>query len=457
VAHVVIVGGGPGGYEAALVAKQLGAEVTIIEANGIGGSAVLTDVVPSKALVAVAEAATDIRGAAVLGVHTTEVTVDLSEVNARLKKWAATQSSDISARLVGVGVRIIAGTGRLTSSSSVEVTTGDGSTETLTADAILLATGARPRELPSALPDGERIFSWEQLYDLQELPEKLIVVGSGVTGAEFASAYLALGSDVVLISSRDKVLPGEDVDAADVIEKVFNDRGMTLLEKSRAVAVRRTANGVEVELATGDLVQGSHCLMAVGSLPNTQDLGLQAVGVETSETGFITVDKVSRTNIRGVYAAGDCTGVLMLASVAAMQGRIAMWHALGDSVAPLNLDTASSNVFTDPEIATVGVSQADIDSGAVEANAVTLPLATNARAKMQGISEGFVKLFSWPDTGIVVGGVVVAPKASELIFSIALAVENRLTVDQIAHTFTIYPSLTGSIAEAALRLHNTTK
>lgn len=456
-AHVVIVGGGPGGYEAALVAKQLGAEVTIIEANGIGGSAVLTDVVPSKALVAVAEAATDIRGAAVLGVHTTEVTVDLSEVNSRLKKWAATQSSDISARLEGVGVRIIAGTGRLTSSSSVKVTMGDGSTETLAADAILLATGARPRELPSALPDGERIFSWEQLYDLESLPKKLIVVGSGVTGAEFASAYLALGSDVVLISSRDKVLPGEDVDAADVIEKVFNDRGMTLLEKSRAVAVRRTANGVEVELATGDLVQGSHCLMAVGSLPNTQDLGLEAVGVETSETGFITVDKVSRTNIRGVYAAGDCTGVLMLASVAAMQGRIAMWHALGDSVAPLNLDTASSNVFTDPEIATVGVSQADIDSGAVEANAVTLPLATNARAKMQGISEGFVKLFSWPDTGIVVGGVVVAPKASELIFSIALAVENRLTVDQIAHTFTIYPSLTGSIAEAALRLHNTTK
>ena len=453
VAHVVIVGGGPGGYEAALVAKQLGAEVTIVESHGIGGSAVLTDVVPSKALIAVAEAATDVRGAAVLGVHVSDVTVDLAEVNARLKKWAASQSADITTRLEGVGVRVIKGYGRLVSAATVEVELADGTTETLQADAILLATGARPRKLETAKPDGERILSWTQLYDLEELPEKLIVVGSGVTGAEFAGAYQSLGSQVVLISSRTQVLPGEDTDAARVIEKVFAKRGMQVLSESRAEHVRRTEHGVEVQLADGQIVEGSHCLMAVGSIPNTAKLGLDAVGVETNDAGFITVDKVSRTNIRGVYAAGDCTGVLMLASVAAQQGRIAMRHALGDSVIPLQLEHVSSNVFTDPEIATVGVSQQDIDSGEVDAMAVMLPLATNARAKMQGITDGFVKMFCWPDTGIVVGGVVVAPKASELIFPIALAVENRLSVDQIAHAFTVYPSLTGSIAEAALRLH----
>jgi dihydrolipoamide dehydrogenase len=228
---------------------------------------------------------------------------------------------------------------------------------------------------------------------------------------------------------------------------------MQVLSESRAERVTRTENGVEVQLADGQVIEGSHCLMAVGSIPNTTKIGLEAVGVEMNDSGFITVDKVSRTNIRGVYAAGDCTGVLMLASVAAQQGRIAMRHALGDSVIPLQLEHVSSNVFTDPEIATVGVSQQDIDSGEVDAMAVTLPLATNARAKMQGITDGFVKMFCWPDTGIVVGGVVVAPKASELIFPIALAVENRLSVDQIAHAFTVYPSLTGSIAEAALRLH----
>jgi dihydrolipoamide dehydrogenase len=166
----------------------------------------------------------------------------------------------------------------------------------------------------------------------------------------------------------------------------------------------------------------------------------------------VTVDRVSRTNVPGIYAAGDCTGVLPLASVAAMQGRIAMWHALGDAVAPLRLRTVAANVFTDPELATVGVAQADVDSGKVPAREVMLPLAGNARAKMASLGDGFIKLFCRPASGIVVGGVVVAPRASELIMPITIAVENQLTVDQVAHTITIYPSLSGSIAEAARQL-----
>ena len=453
--RVVIIGGGPGGYEAALVAKQLGADVTIIERDGLGGSAVLTDVVPSKALIAVAEAATDTRGAGAIGVHTSDVSVDLEDVNSRLKKWAASQSADIENTISSSGIRVIHGTGKMLAENLIEATTLAGEVEQLEADIVLLATGARPRVLDTAIPDGERIFTWEQLYNLTELPEKLIVVGSGVTGAEFAGAYQALGTQVVLVSSRDRVLPGEDEDAAKVIEDVFGQRGMQVLSRSRAEAVNRTADGVEVVLADGTIVTGSHCLLAVGSLPNTEMLGLAAAGVDVNENGYIVVDGVSRTSVRGVYAAGDSTGVLLLASVAAMQGRIAMWHALGDAVQPINLPTVSSNVFTDPEIATVGVSDADVASGQENAISVMLPLSTNARAKMQGIHEGFVKLFARPDSGIVVGGVVVAPKASELIFSIALAVQHRMTVDDIAHTFTIYPSLSGSIAEAARRLHHT--
>ena len=453
--NVVIIGGGPGGYEAALVAAQLGADVTVIERDGIGGAAVLTDVVPSKALIAVAEAATDTKGSSILGVHATDVTIDLAEVNSRLKKWAATQSSDIRQRLLTQGVKVLAGRAELIDSQNVHVKLQDGSEVNLAAEVILLATGARPRELPSAVIDGQRILNWKQLYEFTELPSNLIVVGSGVTGAEFAGAYQALGSQVTLVSSRDQVLPGEDSEAAKVIQDVFADRGMKVVSQSRAVQVTLAEEGVAVELSTGEVIYGSHCLMAVGSLPNTEDLGLEKVGVKTNEAGFIEVDKVSRSSIRGIYAAGDCTGVMMLASVAAMQGRIAMWHALGDAVHPLNLDTVSSNVFTDPEIATVGISQSDVDSGREIANVVNLPLATNARAKMQGISEGFVKIFCRPDTGVIVGGVVVAPKASELIFSIALAVEHRLTIDQISQTITVYPSLSGSIAEAARQLHQT--
>jgi pyruvate/2-oxoglutarate dehydrogenase complex dihydrolipoamide dehydrogenase (E3) component len=459
VTRVVIIGGGPGGYEAALVAAQLGGDVTVIDRDGLGGSAVLTDCVPSKTLIATSELMTEVEGAAELGVRlgdraaTEAVEVNLPTVNARVKALASAQSSDIAARLVREGIRVVRGTGRLDGSERVVASLLDGGTETFDADVVLVSTGARPRVLPDAMPDGERILTWTQIYDLDELPERLVVVGSGVTGAEFASAYQALSSDVVLVSSREHVLPGEDADAARVIEDVFQRRGMTVLSRSRAQSVKRNAAGVEVRLTDGRVVEGSHCLLAVGSVPNSAGIGLEEAGVRLNASGFIEVDRVSRTTARGVYAAGDCTGVLLLASVAAMQGRTAMWHALGDAVRPLDLHSVSSTVFTAPEIATVGWSQRSIDAGEILARTVKLPLATNARAKMQGIHEGFVKLFCRPGTGIIVGGVVVAPRASELIHPISVAVDNTITVDQMAHAFTVYPSLSGSVAEAARQLH----
>ncbi len=456
----MIIGGGPGGYEAALVGRQLGGNVTLIERRGLGGSAVLSDVVPSKTLIAAAEVMTKIRRAEELGLElrdgdrrlTDVVSVDLGTVHRRIRALAQAQSDDIRDRLLTEGVRIINGTGRLASTSQVIATTALGE-ESLPADIILIATGAHPRELDSARPDGERIFTWTQIYDLETLPERLIVVGSGVTGAEFASAYQALGVAVTLVSSRDKVLPGQDDDAASVIQEVFENSGMTVLNNVRAVGATRRGDEVVVTLADGTEVVGTHCLMAVGAIPNTANLGLEAAGVTMAAGGYIGVDRVSRTSARGVYAAGDCTGVFALASVAAMQGRIAMWHSLGDSVAPLDLKTVSSNVFTAPEIATVGVAQADVESGKVRALVMRLPLRSNPRAKMQALSDGFVKVICLPTTGIVIGGVVVAPSASELIHPLSIAVRHKLTVDQLAEAFTVYPSLSGSLAEAARRLH----
>ena len=454
---VVIIGGGPGGYEAALVAAQLGAQVTLIDASGIGGSAVLTDCVPSKALIATAEVVTMASESGDLGVRIHGqapapgvVHIDMALVNGRVKKLATAQSQDIEQSLRTAGVTLIHGRARLVARNRVSISVDGDEIDT---DVILLATGARPRVVSGAEPDGERILTWEQIYDLPELPAKLIVVGSGVTGAELASAYNALGSEVVLVSSRDRVLPGEDADAAAVIEDVFRRRGMQVLSNARAESVTRTDHGVRVVLQSGEVLEGSHALMAVGSVPNTGDLGLEDVGVRCDPAGFIATDRVSRTSVQGIYAAGDCTGVLMLASTAAMQGRIAMRHAIGDAVVPLDLKGVCANVFTDPEIATVGWSQNDVDAGLIDATSVHLPLATNARAKMVGLEDGFVKLFCRPGTGIVIGGVVVAPKASELIYPIAIAVDQQLSVDQIANSFTVYPSMTGSIAEAARRLH----
>jgi pyruvate/2-oxoglutarate dehydrogenase complex dihydrolipoamide dehydrogenase (E3) component len=473
VTRVVIIGGGPGGYESAHVAAQLGAEVTVVDSDGLGGSAVLTDCVPSKTLIATSELMTELSTAHELGIgladagvdrvggDAAQVHVDLAQVNARVLRLAAEQSRDIGRRLARDGVKVVVGRGRIDPSFDgsrdahhrVLVDLADGGTDAIEADAVLVATGAAPRTLPTAVPDGERILTWEQIYDLTEMPTRMIVVGSGVTGAEFASAYMALGIDVVLVSSRDRVLPGEDADAAEVLQQVLTRRGMTVLSKSRMESVTRTGDEVTVTLTDGRSVSGSHCLLALGSVPNTTGLGLEEAGVVLDDAGYIKVDRVSRTSARGVYAAGDCTGILMLASVAAMQGRIAMWHFLGDAVAPLDLKKVSSNVFTAPEIATVGWSQQAVDKGEIEAEVVRLELSGNARAKMQGVRDGFVKLFARPGTGIIVGGVVVGPRASELIHPVSIAVAESLTADQLAQAFTVYPSNSGSIAEAARRLH----
>ncbi|MFG1823038.1 NAD(P)H-quinone dehydrogenase [Microbispora bryophytorum] len=453
--RIVIIGGGPGGYEAALVAAQLGAQVTVVEEEGPGGACVLTDCVPSKTLIASSVRKQALLDASTLGVRfdggldhdAGGVSVDMIDVNKRVKELALAQSNDIAARLAAEGVEVIHARGRLVDPQVVRA--GD---RTVRADVVIVATGAHPRVLPGAEPDGERILSWRQLYDLEELPEHLIVVGSGVTGAEFAGAYRSLGSEVTLVSSRDRMMPNEDADGAEVLEEVYRRRGMNVMGRSRAASVKRTEHGVVVTLEDGRTAEGSHCLMTVGMVPNTSGLGLEDNGVRLDRNGFIEVDKVSRTSAPGVYAAGDCTGVLMLASVAAMQGRIAVWHALGEAVQPIRLATVAANIFTDPEIAAVGVSQRQIEAGEIEANVVKLPLATNARAKMQGFNDGFVKLFCRPNTGIVLGGVVVAPRASELILALSVAVQHRLTVDQLAHTFAVYPSLSGSVTEAARRL-----
>jgi dihydrolipoamide dehydrogenase len=466
--RLAVLGGGPGGYEAALAGAQLGAEVTLVERAGVGGAAVLTDVVPSKTLIATAEAAMSVGEAADLGVQfftrteagravRPEVAVNLGAVNRRLLLLARQQSEDMKKQLLKAGVRIVTGDGRLDGPNRIVVSTGTGKSRTdfdeIEADTIVIAVGSSPRVLPSAKPDGKRIFTWTQLYGLDEVPEHMIVVGSGVTGAEFASAYLALGSKVTLVSSREQVLPGEDADAARVIGDVFQRNGMQVLNKSRAQSVEASGDGVVVTLADGRTVEGSHALMAVGSVPNTAGIGLEEAGVQLTESGHIRVNRVARTSMPAVYAAGDCSDFLPLASVASMQGRTAVFHALGDAVSPTELRNVTSNIFTYPEVATVGWSQRQIEEGLAQGEIYKLPLSSNPRAKMIGLTDGFVKLFARTGSGTVIGGVVVAPKASDLILPIALAVEHRLTVDQLARAFSVYPSLSGAITDAARAMH----
>ena len=436
---VNILGAGPAGYEAALVAIRLGARVTLFERTGIGGSSILTDCVPSKALVSASLRATNknlFDGRQVLQ------STSLNVINSNILALAKHQSEDIENSLLSFGVKIVKGQARLLPDKSIIVDEDKIHSTGIT----LLSTGATPRLIDGDKPDAKRIFTWDQLYKLDKNPEHLIIIGSGVTGAEFACAYLGLGIKVTLISSREHVLPGNDSDASKIVEDVFSRLGGVILPHTRASSVHLLdEDKVSVKLSDGNELIGSHVLVSIGAIPNSRGLGLEELGVKVNDAGYITVDKVSRTNVSGIYAAGDVTGVFSLASVAAGQGRTAMAHALGDEVVPLNKNLVPSAVFTNPEIASVGDCVLEEDG-----KTITFPLYSNPRAKMDGITEGFIKLYSRND--ILSGAVICSPQASELIHSLTLAISQRITTEDYARAYTVYPSLTGSLAEAARRL-----
>ncbi len=452
--NVVILGGGPAGYEAALVASELGADVTVITDEGLGGNSVLWDCVPSKALIVAAEAMGWLGSAHAMGVRIkdrTEVNrtiVDFPAVSARVLDLGATQSADIEQKVCGdAGVTLVRGRGRVSGYHEVTADLADGGTRTFPADYVLVATGSTARVLPFFEPDGERVLAGHMVYGLDEVPEHLIVVGSGATGAEFAHAFVRFGAKVTLVSSRDLILPTEDPDAAQVIEDVFERRGMTILRNARAATCHRTEDGVEIGLVDGSTVSGSHVMFTVGQVPVSEDLGLERASVTPNERGAIDVDGVGRTSCRWIYAAGDVTGRVMLASVAAMQGRIAMWHALGQAVTPIRWDAVAATIFTDPEVATVGRSREEAEAAGMTVATARLDFKGNPRAKMIRGTDGFVKVHAMVGSGMVVGAVVVASSASDLIQPLAVAVQNRLTVSQLAHTISVYPSMQGSVTE----------
>jgi len=454
--RIVVIGGGPGGYEAALVAAEQGADVTVVSREGLGGNSVLWDCVPSKALVVSAEAMGWMASARRLGVRPhgggdilERAGVDMGAVMDRIATLSGNQSADIGKKVETAGARVVEGTGRLAGPSAVEVECGDGSIGILSADVVLVSTGSRPRTLPFSKPDGVRVFTSRELFNLRVLPERLVVIGSGATGAEYAHAFARLGSEVHLISSRDQILPSEDPDAAAVIEDSFERWGMTIHRQRRAVGMERGSDGVRVKLGEEEWVEGTHALWCIGQMPQSGRLGLETAGVEVADNGAVGVDAVSRTNVRTIYAAGDVTGRVMLASVAAMQGRNAMWHALGAAVSPLRWDAIAACIFTSPEVATVGLTAADALTSQAPVQTVTLPFTGNSRAKMADHTDGFVKIHAMEGSGAVLGGAVVADRASGLIGQLSLAVHNRLTVSQVAQAFTVYPSMSGSVAEAA--------
>src|SRR5690625_4010886 len=321
--RIVIIGGGPAGYEAALVAAEHGADVTVVADEGLGGNSVLWDCVPSKALVTSAESVGWIHAAHNLGMRSadgeqlvTETRADLAAVMERVFSLGRNQSADIERKVERAGVRLVQGRGRLSVTRKVEVTENGGAQHDLDADIVLLSTGSNPRTLPFSEPDGERVFTSRELSNLTKLPERLIVVGSGATGAEYAHAFARFGTDVQLVSSRDLILPSEDPDAAAVIEEVFERRGMTIHRRRRAMDMERGSDGVRVKVrgSDGDVewIEGSHALYCIGQVPSSAGLGVEDVGVEVDDRGAIPVDGRSEEHTSELQSRGHLVGRLLL-------------------------------------------------------------------------------------------------------------------------------------------------
>lgn len=443
----LVIGAGPAGTAAATNASALGAQVTLVEAQIVGGAAHLWDCIPSKTMTATAVRIDSMRNAPRLGVHAAAGSVDSGQLAERI----ATISGDINRSWVDLlssqGVEILNGKGRLTGTNQAVVEDSSG-TRSLSFDFCLLSTGSAPRVPGWAAVDGERILTTRDAYDLESVPERLIVIGSGVTGVEFVHIFESLGSEVTLVVSRQQILPHRDPEVAAVLEENFLERGVRLVIGARAIGIDRTADGIKVRCDDGRVVEGTHALLAIGSVPNTNELGLEELGIKESG-GFIQVDEHQRTTVPDIYAAGDCTGQLLLSSVASLQGRKIARHALGFPVTPIDYSKVSQAIFTEPEIASVGLEEADLAASGRKVRTTKVPFAANARAVLQGNPRGFVKVMSDPATGVVLGGSIVGHRASELIGILALAVKARVTVNVLVDTLMVHPSLSEAISEAA--------
>jgi dihydrolipoamide dehydrogenase len=449
----VIIGGGPAGNSAATHAARLGAEVTLVERDIIGGAAHLWDCIPSKAMIATGGAISFARRSELFGLQDeTPPELDTAALKARLADIEGHLHRSIVELLDSQGVRMVNGVGRLKGPHEVVVETQDGGMEELEADAILLSTGSRPRIPDWCEPDGKRVLTTRQAYPPPEIPEHLVVVGSGVTGVEFVHMFSSFGSKVTLIVSRQQVLPTKDAEVAAALEDDFLRRGVVLFKGARATGIQSDDDGVVVDCDDGRCAPGSHALLAIGAVPNSEGLGLEAAGVETSPSGHVPINHHCQSNIAHIYAAGDLSGKLPLSSVGAMQGRKIAEHVMGLHTREhrhLDYDKAASAIFTEPEIADVGLAEADAFALGRKIRVTKVPFAASAKALINSDPRGFVKILSDPATGVVLGGSIVGRHAAELISVIALAVTAGLRVGDIVDSLLVHPTLSEALADAA--------
>jgi len=424
----------------------------LIESDMIGGAAHLWDCIPSKAMIATGNARSFLRRSARMGLSEVGTEVDLQQLADRLQSIEGRLETTVRSLLASQRVELVDGRGRFDGPNRVIAALPDGSERVFEADVVVLATGSRPRIPEWAPVDGERVLTTRDAYPPKIMPSHVVVIGSGVPGVEFVHMFESMGADVTLVVSRQQVLPAKDPEVAAALEEDFLRRGVKLFKGARAESIVRNGDEVVVKCDDGRVAYGSHALLAIGSLPNSEGLNLEAAGVEI-DGGYVPVDNHMQSNVPHIYAAGDLSGRLPLSSVATMQGRKIAEHAMGmhshTKDREIDYDKAASAIFTEPEVADVGIAEVDAFAEGRKVRVTKVPFATNAKALINDDPRGFVKIISDPATGVVLGGSIVGRHAAELISVLAVAVTNNLTVTDIHESLLVHPTLGEALSEAA--------
>lgn len=445
----LVVGAGPGGYVAAIRAAQTGQKVTVVERGEVGGVCLNVGCIPSKALIEVGHRYEKAKGEETMGITTENPTVDFSKVQEYKESIVKKLTGGVSGLLKGNKVDVVKGEVYFVDKNTVKVM-DEKNSQTYTFKNCIIATGSTPIELP-AFKFSDRVLDSTGALNLKEIPKKLVVIGGGYIGTELGSAYANLGSELVILEGLDDILGGFEKQMSSIVKKRLEKKGATIVTKAMAKGVEESADGVKVTYEVNgkeETVEADYVLVTVGRRPNTSEIGLEQVGIELDDKGLIKIDDQCRTSVDGIYAIGDIVAGPPLAHKASYEGKVAAEAIAGEKSA-IDYQAIPAVVFSDPELASVGYSEQEAKDAGYDVKAAKFPYAANGRALSLNESEGFVKLVTRKEDGLLIGAQVAGANASDLIAELGLAIEAGMTAEDIALTIHAHPTLGEMVMEAA--------